>query len=221
MNNLMFRKPSFLIPAFAVLCAAGCATFVKSSYIPRKDREAVDKKPAPPSFASVRVSWNYFPLKTSQDIIGSITEKKADSPIPVSRDEAAYLTKEALKILREEKVYDADKGTGTLAINLTSYGRWNYSMLWHTYLVDTPFVLILPSAIIARHAMRAEWTSQNTQVKVEDAAEVKSVFHLLLFPLYPFFSPGAQERHALSRLLSNIAFQIRKQQTESPQSSQR
>ncbi|MEW6042130.1 MAG: hypothetical protein AB1633_11480, partial [Elusimicrobiota bacterium] len=106
------------------------------------------------------------------------------------------------------------RGTGTININLTSYGRWTYKLLSKTFLVDTPFIMILPSSVIVPHHFEFECTNSSGTFKIEETARLKTTFHILLFPLYPLFSPGAREKSLIRSVLWKASVDIHSKITE-------
>lgn len=196
-------KPrNILIPA-AFFLAAGCASFNSGDVLVYRNHlrgmlNARDVRPA----AEIRLSWKNFPYKSGIDAIGegtAIPEKPRPVPVPVS--DTAWLKKNIERIFAEAGLYDAQKGSGTLTVILTSYGRWTYGEIFRSFLVDTGYVFIIPATLRVNHQLVVEYNAADGRARVEEVGQNKTTFHALLFPLYPLFTPGRKEHSLLKNML--------------------
>ncbi|MBI4352018.1 MAG: hypothetical protein HY550_11310, partial [Elusimicrobia bacterium] len=193
-----------LLPAFQ-----GCASFNSGDIrVERNTARAMleDKEIVP--FSEIEVYWEYFPYRAPTDSIGEgSTRPKKIKPLPVEPGDAAAFARRAREVFGKAGLYDKARGRGTLRLELTSFGRWTYGDLFHSFLVDTGFIFIIPASLRVNYYLTADFavseavasavskasgpqTAAST-VRVESEARTKTTCHLLLAPLYPFFSPGA------------------------------
>jgi hypothetical protein len=192
----------FLIPA-AFLLAAGCASTnsgdvrIPGGYLRRmlSDREV---KPV----SEIKVVWKNFPYKNATDTIGegSLNPVKPQ-PLPAPINDMVWLKERAMDIFSDAGLYDAQKGSGTITITLTSYGRWTYGEIFRSFLVDTGYILLIPASLLVNHQLVVEYDGASGHGKVEELGRNKTTFHAILFPLYPFFRPGAKEHSLLKKML--------------------
>ena len=201
-------KPgNILIPA-ALFLAAGCASFNSGDVLVSRSRlrsmlDARDISPA----AGIRLSWKYFPYKTDDIGEGTAIPVKP-RPLPVPIDDNAWLKEHVEDIFAEAGLYDAQKGSGTLNISLTSYGRWTYGGILRSFLVDTGYVFILPASLRVNHHLVVEYNGADDRAGVEEVGQNKTTFHALLFPLYPLFPPGRKEHSLLKNMLWKSAVDV-------------
>lgn len=206
----MKRYTALLLP---LLLAAlwGCASF-NSGDLAVDRREAVemaaDRKITP--FAKLEVSWRNFPYRSLEDYIGegSISNPKRIVPVPVPPEDGDAFSGKAREIFKKAGLYDRERGRGTLRLEMTSFGRWTYSELFRSFLVDTGFIFILPASLRINYYLTAEFEVPSGPVRVAEEAHNKTTFHLLLAPLYPFFSPGARESSLLKKMLRRSAVDV-------------
>ena len=196
-------KPrNVLIPA-ALLLAAGCASFNSGDVVVSRNHlrsmlEARDIRPA----AEIRLSWKNFPYKSGIETIGEGTAIPVKPrPVPVPIGDTAWLKKRVEAIFAETGLYDAQKGSGTLSISLTSYGSWTYKEIFRSFLVDTGYIFIIPATLRVNHQLVVEYNGADGRAGVEEVGQNKTTFHALLFPLYPLFTPGRKEHSLLKNML--------------------
>lgn len=189
----------------------GCASFNSGDI--KVDREIAremlqDKATVP--FADIEVSWRNFPYRSASDSIGegSISRPKRIKPLPVAPEDAAKLEKKARDIFSDAGLLDRRNGSGMLRLELTSFGRWTYRDLFRSFLVDTGFIMIIPASLRVNYYMTADFSAGGRDLRVETEARNKTTFHLLLAPLYPFFSPGAKEGRLLKQMLWRSATDV-------------
>ena len=199
----------FLILA-ALLPASGCASFNSGDVlIPRgylrqmlSDREV---KPA----SDIIVVWKNFPYKNPTDTIGEgVINPPKPQPVQVPINDLVWLKEHARDIFSEAGLYDAEKGSGTIKITLTSYGRWTYGEIFRSFLVDTGYIFIIPASLLVNHQLVVEYAGPGGRAKVEEIGRTKTTFHAVLFPLYPLFRPGAKEHSLLKNMLWRSATDV-------------
>lgn len=184
----------------SALTLSGCASFQSGDV--RVDRNGLrammeDKEIVP--FSAIRLTWTNYPYFNPAELIGQGTVEGTPppKPRPVLRDDFFKFRSRAEKILAEAGLYDRAKGRGTLYLDLTTYGRWTYRDVFGSFLVETPWIMILPRSLRANYRLLVT-SDRDKRVLAEEIATHKTVFHALIFPLYPFASPGARE-HAMHR----------------------
>ncbi len=199
------KKSSVLVILAAALFASGCAAFRSGeTAVARNELEALlaDKTVRP--FAEIKGTWKNFPYKSAIDIIGEGTVSGPPKPtsVPVPQEDLDSFLARAKKVLAEAGLYSPDKGSGTLELEMTTINRWSYKQLWRGYMVDTAFIFIVPSSLKTGYHLSAAFRPPaGAEVKTEGTAQRKTVFHILLAPLYPLFAPGASESGILNTLL--------------------
>ncbi len=192
----------FIIP-MAVLLAAGCASFNSGDVlVSRSDlRRMINDREIKPA-AEIRLVWKNFPYKNSIDTIGEgAVMPVKPRPVSVPIGDTAWLKKRVTDIFTEAGLYDAEKGSGTLTITLTSYGRWTYGEIFRSFLVDTGYIFLIPASLRVNHQLVVEYNGSDGRASVEEVGQTKTTFHALLFPLYPLFSPGFKEHALLKNML--------------------
>ncbi|HBE87948.1 MAG TPA: hypothetical protein DDW67_02260 [Elusimicrobia bacterium] len=203
----MKLKRLFLIPALAL---AGCASFQSGDV--RVDRGGLremlgDKDIAP--FSAVRLTWTNYPYFNPADLIGrgTVEGTPPPKPVPVTREDFFELRRKAETVMAEAGLYDRARGKGTLYLDLTTYGRWTYRDIFNSFLVETPWIMIFPRSLRANYRLVAT-SDRDKRILAEEFATHKTVFHALIFPLYPFASPGARARALHRNLLWKTATDI-------------
>ena len=187
-----------VLPAFW-----GCASFNSGDILVERGaaRSMLADKTIIP-FSEIQVSWQNFPYRAPTDSIGEgSTRPQKIKPLPVEPADAAAFGRKAREIFAKAGLYDKARGRGTLRLELTSFGRWTYGDLFRSYLVDTGFIFIIPSSLRINYYLAADFSVSTGTVRVETEARHKTTFHLLMAPLYPFFSPGARENGLLKQML--------------------
>jgi hypothetical protein len=188
----------------------GCASFNSGDIrVERATARAMleDKEIVP--FSEIQVYWMNFPYRAPTDSIGEgSTRPKKIKPLPVEPADAAALGRKAREVFSEAGLYDKARGRGTLRLELTSFGRWTYGDLFRSYLVDTSFIFLIPSSLRVNYYLTADFAVSTGTLRVETEARHKTTFHLLMAPLYPFFSPGARENGLLRQMLWRSATDV-------------
>lgn len=194
-----------LVPAFW-----GCASFNSGDIrVERGTAQAMLEDKALIPFSEIEVSWQNFPYRAPTDSIGEgSTRPKKIKPLPVEQEDSAAFSGKAREIFAKAGLYDKARGQGTLRLELTSFGRWTYGDLFRSFLVDTGFIFIIPASLRVNYYLAADFAVPAGAVRVETEARHKTTFHLLLAPLYPFFSPGARENGLLRQMLWRSATDV-------------
>ncbi len=197
---------------FFLLAVTGCASFQSGDvFFSRRDLWEIDEDKNFIPFSKINVLWKEVPYKSAIEEIGEGTvmpDENKMKPLPVKPEYLHFLKDVSQKTFTEAGIYDAKRGTGTINIVLTSYGRWTYKLLSKSFLIDTSFIMILPSSLIVYHHFEFECTNSSGTFKIEETARLKTAFHLLLFPLYPLLSPGAGERSMIRNALWKASIDI-------------
>jgi hypothetical protein len=205
---MKINKLLLLLAALPVFC--GCASFNSGDILVEKStaRAMLDDKALVP-FSEIQVSWENFPYRSPTDSIGEgSTSPKKLKPVPVEPDDSAEFRSTAREIFSKAGLYDKERGRGTLRLELTSFGRWTYGNLFRSYLVDTAFIFIIPSSLRVNYYLAADFAVSSGTVRVETEARHKTTFHLLMAPLYPFFSPGVRENSLLKQMVWRSATDV-------------
>lgn len=204
-NWLSMKNIKLLLLLAALPAFWGCASF--NSGDTRVDRSVAlamleDKAVVP--FAELEIGWRNFPYRAPTDSIGEGSASrpaKKVKPVPVGYGDEADFVAEAREIFSKAGLYDKARGRGTLRLELTTFGRWTYSDLFRSFLVDTGFIFIIPASLRVNYFLTADFAAGGKALRVETEARNKTTFHLLLAPLYPFLSPGAKENSLLRQML--------------------
>lgn len=203
------KLKNFLVLA-ALLPASGCASFNSGDVlIPRGElrRMLTDRGVRPAS--EIRVVWKNFPYKNPTDTIGEgAIDPPKPQPRPVPISDLVWLKDHARDVFSEAGLYDAENGSGTIKIALTSYGRWTYGEIFRSFLVDTGYIFIIPASLVVNHQLAVEYDGPYGRAGVEEIGRTKTTFHALIFPLYPLFSPGAKEHSLLKNMLWRSAADV-------------
>ncbi|MDA8131246.1 MAG: hypothetical protein M0011_07045 [Elusimicrobia bacterium] len=189
----------------------GCASFNSGDMlVDRKTAGAMleDKELVP--FSALEVSWRNYPYRAPTDSIGegSVSHTNRVMPVQVDPGDEAAFRRKAEEIFAKAGLLDKVRGKGNLRLELTSFGRWTYGDLFRSFLVDTGFVFIIPASLRVNYYLTADFAVSSGTVRVETEARNKTTFHLLLAPLYPFFSPGARENGLLRQMLWRSATDV-------------
>ena len=202
----------------AVLLGSGCAAFQSGDVrVSRASFDAMlaDKTVTP--FADVTVTWKNLPYQTAIDTIGegSVSSPPKRRAVPVPTEDLARFRERAKRVMADAGLYDAEKGTGTLKLEMSSINRWTYKELMRGFMVESPFILIIPASLKTGYRLTAAFETPAGTARVEEAAQRKTVFHLLLIPMYPFFSPDSREnsliRHMLWKASTDIYEKMKRQ----------
>lgn len=191
--------------SFVLLC--GCASL-------RLPQAAIPQPPAEkdfPVFSELNLEWENKPLRSAADEIGEGTlfGPPKQEYFPVEQEIFEIFRSAAIKQLEKEGLYKAGRGGPALTLRLKSRGRWTYKEILRTYLVETPFIMIFPSSLYTRYELEAEWREGEKTRTASSSAGFKTVFHLLLFPVYPFTPPSAAEKKCLKSLIAETAAGIK------------
>jgi hypothetical protein len=195
----------------AVLSASGCAAFQSGDVrVSRSDLKAMLSDTTVEPFADIKVSWKSLPYKNPLDTIGegSISNPPKPQPVPVPPGDLARFRERAKSILADAGLYDVAKGSGTLELEMASVNRWTYKELLRSFMVETPFIFIVPASLKTGYRLTAGFQTPSGTAVVEEAAQRKTAFHLLLVPLYPFFSPGAKESSLINNMLWKVSTDV-------------
>lgn len=206
------KLPLLLLLLAALPFFQGCASFNSGDI--RVDRDVAeamleDKELVP--FSELEVSWRNFPYRSATDTIGQGSASRpapALKPVQVAADDEAGFRDRARKIFHQAGLYDKKRGQGTLRLELLSFGRWSYSDLFRSFLVDTSFIFLIPASLQVNYYLAADFAVSSGTIKVGTEGSSKTTFHLLLAPFYPFISPGAKESGLLKQMLWRSATDI-------------
>lgn len=189
----------------------GCASFNHGDIlVERSAAKAMLEDTSIRPFSEIKLSWKNFPYRSASDLIGegSVSRPKKPKSVPVPPEDSADLTRQAREVFAKAGLYDSQKGFGTLTLEMTTFGRWTYRELLRSYLVDTSFIFIIPSALRVNYFLTADFQTSTGTARVETEATNKTTFHLLLAPLYPFTAPGGRENKLLKQLLWRSATDV-------------
>jgi hypothetical protein len=203
------KARNILIPAVLFL-AAGCTSFNSGDVLVSRSqlRSMLDARDIRPA-AEIRLSWKNFPYQSGIDTIGEGTAIPVKPrPIPVPIGDTAWLKEHVEDIFAEAGLYDAQKGSGTISILLTSYGRWTYGEIFRSFLVDTGYVFIIPATLRVNHQLVVAYNGAGGRASVEEVGQNRTTFQALLFPLYPLFPPGRKEHSLLKNMLWKSAVDV-------------
>lgn len=204
------KKTKLILLLAALPAFWGCASFNSGDIRVERGvaRAMLEDKGIIP-FSEIEIGWQNFPYRAPTDSIGEgSTRPKKIKPLPVEQDDAAAFGRKAREIFSQAGLYDKARGQGTLRLELTSFGRWTYGDLFHSFLVDTGFIFIIPASLRVNYYLAADFAVSSGTVRVETEARRKTTFHLLMAPLYPFFSPGARENGLLRQMLWRSATDV-------------
>lgn len=198
-----------IFTALAALSFASCASFKNVDLPPRNIVQEMSRDKELKPFSRILVRWRNFPFKTYSQSIGyTDAEKEKIKPVNVEFKDYSGFKSRVLKIFGESGIYDAEKGTGTLKVDLLTFGRWTYSELFSSYLTDTSWIYIIPSSIKVNYYMATEIEQAELAGKVEETASVKTTFHLLLLPLYPLTPFSWSEKSLLKQMIWKTAADV-------------
>lgn len=204
------KKTKLLLLLAASPAFWGCASFNSGDIrVERGAARAMLEDKAIIPFSEIEINWQNFPYRAPTASIGEgSTRPKKIKPLPVEQDDAAAFARKAREVFAQAGLYDKARGQGTLRLELTSFGRWTYGDLFHSFLVDTGFIFIIPASLRVNYYLAADFSVSTGTVRVETEARHKTTFHLLMAPLYPFFSPGARESGLLRQMLWRSATDV-------------
>ena len=209
--NIMTKTHKLLLLLAVLPAFWGCASFNHGDIlVERSAAKAMLEDTSIRPFSEVKLSWKNFPYRSASDLIGegSVSRPKKPKAVPAPPEDAADLTRQAREVFSKAGLYDSQKGYGTLTLELTTFGRWTYRELMRSYLVDTSFIFIIPSALRVNYFLAADFQTSTGPARVETEATNKTTFHLLLAPLYPFTAPGGRENKLLKQLLWRSATDV-------------
>ncbi len=197
----------YFIIALAFL--SSCVSSSKVSIVPRSELIELSKKEKIP-YKTILVQWKNYKYSDYHKV--NYLEKTPEDVLPSEVDEKDYknFKKKVINIFRENGLYDEVNGTGTVKISLITYGRWDYSELFSTYLVDTGYVLLLPSSITVTYRMTVKAEQNGKEAKLQNESSVKTTFFFLLFPLYPFSTFSGSEKTVLNNMIYKTAIDLSK-----------
>lgn len=179
-----------------------CASFKTIDPFPRKVVYDASKDKEKKPFAKILVRWRNYPLMTYGDMIGYTDEEKAKiKPEDVPYEDYIKFKKRVISAFKETGMYDEKTGTGTVKVDLTSYGRWTYGELTRSFLTETSFIYILPRSLKVNYHMKVEIEREGVYKSAEEISSIKTTFHLLIFPLYPFASFAGAEKGILKNMV--------------------
>lgn len=192
-----------------VFCC-GCMSYNKAGVVTRGQMQEARACASGQSrkFKEISVDWKQRLLRTDAQTTGLSPQEKKVPPLPVDDADQLWLDKLVRQRFAEAGLYDPETGSGTLRVVVISYNRWSYGQLTHGFLIDTSWLFILPASISTVHYMNFSMQQDDNTVEFTKNATVKTCFHMLLFPLYPFMPPGRSETGALKSLVDAGALSI-------------
>ena len=205
------------LTAAAALAFSGCASFTSGDIkVDKATAKAMFEDRSVTPFANIQLTWKNYPYRESTDTIGEGTISTVPGqfkiptvkPVPVEPEDQAKLLKQARDIFSDAGLYNKLTGKGTLRLELESVNRWTYSELFHTFFVETGLIFIIPSSMRVNFLLTAHFPAATGTAKVETIGTNKTIFHLLLAPLYPFFSPSSGEKGLLRQMLWRSATDV-------------
>ena len=208
-------KTFLIIAAAALTC--GCAAFTSGDIRVDKDtaKEMLENNTLTP-FSDIQFSWKLYPYHSPSEAIGRgyISPDTGQfktpeiKPVPADPDDRTKLLHKARRIFSEAGLYDKEKGRGTLHLQLETMNKWTYGELLRSHLTETAFIFILPSSLRTTYLLTADFKTSTGTAKVEVIGTNKTVFHLLMAPLYPLFMPSSGETGLLKQMLWRSATDI-------------
>ncbi|MDD4005016.1 MAG: hypothetical protein PHW69_07415 [Elusimicrobiaceae bacterium] len=198
----------FPVLSIAALCC-GCMSFHTAPVVTRGQmRTAQECAGQNRKFREITVEWKQRIFKTASQNTALTPEEKKLPPVPVSPKDRQWLLETVEKKFAAAGLYDRETGTDELHIVAISYNRWDYSSLSTGFLIDTGWMFILPASIPTVHYMHFAMKHDGKISEFTKSAKVKTCFHLLLLPLYPFMPPGRSESSALKAITDSAALTI-------------
>lgn len=182
-----------------VLFFSSCISSSKTNIILRNEILQIEKSKKTP-FAKILVQWKNYKYSDYHKVNQLLKNEEDVIPVEVEQDDYLKLKKRLINIFKENGLYDEVNGTGTVKVVVITYGRWDYSELFSTFLVDTGYVLILPSSIVVKYKMFFDAEQQEFKYKTQKEAYVKTTFHFLLFPFYPFSTYSGKEKFVFNNM---------------------
>lgn len=179
---------------------SSCISSTKTNIVLRNEILQIEKSKKTP-FAKILVQWKNYKYSDYHKVSQLLKNEEDVVAVEVDQEDYLKLKKRLINIFRENGIYDEVNGTGTVKVVVVTYGRWDYSELFSTFLVDTGYVLILPSSIVVKYKMFFEAEQQGFKYKTQKEAEIKTTFHFLLFPLYPFSTYSGKEKFVFNNMI--------------------
>src|SRR3989338_2017832 len=169
-RNSMKNKLFLLLAALPAFW--GCASFNSGDIrVERGTAQAMLEDKALIPFSEIEISWQNFPYRAPTDSIGEgSTRPKKIKPRPVEQDDLAAFSGRAREIFARAGLYDRARGQGTLRLDLTSFGRWTYGDLFHSFLVDPGFIFITPASLRVNYYLASDFAVSTSPVRVETEA---------------------------------------------------
>lgn len=206
MIKVTFKKAILISQLFFLY---SCASFKTIEPIPREMIYKASKDSDLKPYSKILVRWRNYPFTTFSDTIGYTDEEKAKIKAQeVPYEDYSKFKAKAIRYFKEAGLYDTQKGEGTIKIDLTSFGRWTYADLSKSFLTETSFIYILPRSIKVNYYLKIEAEKDGKKFQAEEISSIKTVFHLLIFPLYPFSSFTGAEKSVLKNMLWKSAADI-------------
>jgi len=206
-----------LLSAAAAAILGACASFTSGEIkIDREIAMEMLKSQENSPYSDIKVSWENFPYRNGADKIGSgeidyetgnfkITEEQPEPVAPADLEKLSWLAK---KIFKKAKLYDRKNGKGTLELRMETLNRWTYGELINTYMVETPFIMIVPRSLPTVFSLSSDVETSTGTANITLSAINKTYFFPLLAPLYPFFSPSSGEKKILNQILWRMATEV-------------
>jgi len=186
----------------------GCASFRPGQKVSSSDVKKAFLCSTAAPYARLNVVWRESPPVSSSDELNTDSFEVKRVFREVNPRDLADFRKRAEKIFSSCGLYSPTKGAGTLTLTLDSLDRWTYSQLMRGFLTDTPYVFIMPSALYTSHSLKVEYSGANGRGSFDKTGTVRTYFHLILAPLYPFCTPTLKESGTLDYLLNASAKQL-------------
>lgn len=206
-----------LLTFAAAALTCGCAAFTSGDIRVDRDtaKEMLESNTLTP-FSDIQFSWKIYPYHSPSEAIGrgyiapdtGQFKTPEVKPVPADPDDRTKLLQRARKIFSDAGLYDKEKGRGTLRLQLETMNKWTYGELLRSHLTETAFIFILPSSLRTNYLLTADFKTSTGTAKVEVLGTNKTVFHLLLAPLYPLFTPSSGETGLLKQMLWRSATDI-------------
>ncbi len=205
--NLM-KKINILFFA-VILFLSSCVSTSKTKLIPRNEILDLEKTAKNP-YKQILVQWKNYSYTDYNKVNRLEKDPNTLTPQEVDDDDYIKFKKRVIEKFKESNMYDETNGTGTVKIILLTYGRWNYSELFSTFLVDTGYILILPASLKVTYRMFVTAEQNDKEYKFEKTGEVKTTFHLLLFPFYPISTFSGKEKYVIDNMLYETLIDLSK-----------
>ncbi|NLH38563.1 MAG: hypothetical protein GX445_00665 [Elusimicrobia bacterium] len=192
-----------------ILFLSSCVSTSKTKLIPRNEILDLEKTAKNP-YKQILVQWKNYSYTDYNKVNRLEKDLNTLTPQEVDDDDYIKFKKRVIEKFKESNMYDETNGTGTVKIILLTYGRWNYSELFSTFLVDTGYILILPASLKVTYRMFVTAEQNDKEYKFEKTGEVKTTFHLLLFPFYPISIFSGKEKYVIDNMLYETLIDLSK-----------